>query len=139
MDQFQKGLENMDSQLQSMQEKRERQRLMMENARLQNELNKKAELRDMVLYLVRQGKCAEAKYQALYHGDRPLFYNVEETCRSMATPAPTQPAAPEKPKRVVPEGVYLSMKTSLKNGGYKCSFTDGSTRIINDYGDCFAE
>lgn len=145
MDQFQKGLENMDSQLQSMQEKRERQRLMMENARLQSELNKREELsrkvaaRDMVMNLVRQGKCPEAKYQALYHGEQELFQRVDAYCRSIAVPTSSQSTTPSNPRRVVPEGIYLNMKTSQKGGGYKCSFTDGSVRYVSEYGDCFTE
>ena len=139
MGNFNKGIENMQQQLQAMQDGAERKKAAEANERARNEESNKAYIRQRVGELAAAGNCVNARQFAIVHGEFQLHSEVDAYCKQQESHAQQRQAAQSRPvsESVVPQGVFLNSKTDLGNGEMKCNFANGFTRVISRDGDCF--
>ena len=140
---FNKGIENMQRQLQAIQE----QKAVAAQAAAQAFAYERAiNIRKHAGQLASSGDCKSARDYAAEQGEFQLSSEVYAYCKqreSDLSAARNQQSAQQlapsgnRQTRIVPEGTFLSSQTDIGNGKMKCSFNNGFTRVIPIGSNCF--
>lgn len=141
MDNFNRGIEGMQRQLQEIQNEAERKKLLaaVEKARIAQ--SNRNYYRQRAGELVAAGNCSGARQVALAHGEFQLHSEIDAFCNQRdSTPQQSAPSTNNTNQtRVVPQGVLLNSRTDIGNGSFRCTFSNGFTRVIFSDTDCFKQ
>lgn len=138
MGQAQRGIENMQQQLQAMSDAAERKKAAEASERIRIQQSNRAYIRQRVGELAAAGDCLNARQFAVTHGEFQLHSEVDSYCKQRENQQQQRDAqVAATSANVVPKGVLLNRRTDLGNGKMKCEFANGFVREISIDGDCF--
>lgn len=137
MGNFQRGVENMQQQLQAMSDAAERKKAAEAYERTRIQQSNRAYVRQRVGELAAAGNCVNARQFAVAHGEFQLHAEVDTYCKQREGQQEPAAQAVASSASMVPNGVLLNRRTDLGNGKMKCEFANGLVREISSDGDCF--
>lgn len=91
--------------------------------------------------LVAAGNCNGARQFAIAHGEFQMHSEIDTFCKQKENAAqkPVTSQTNVGRARAVPQGVLLNSRADIGNGKFKCTFSNGFTRVISSEDDCFLQ
>lgn len=139
MDNFNRGIENMQRQLRDIENDAERRKLLAAIEQTRIAQSNRNYIRQRAGQLAATGNCNGARQLAIANGEFQMHAEIDNFCKQKENSSQQASSSQSNisQARVVPQGVLLNSRTDVGNGRFKCTFSNGVTRVISSNDDCF--